>query len=195
VWLTGRVAGLVIGITVVLAGLGCAATPPSTAEVAPDGSTVINVVAAENVWGSLADQLGGAHVKVTSIIVPVGGNPHRWYAPADVRVTIARITSAYQAADPAYSAYFAARQDQVVGTALRGYLTAIDRMRDTFVGTPVGASESVVAPLADALGLDVITPARAIAPAGATFQDWQVRQLDALDRALDQASGECGRCP
>jgi zinc/manganese transport system substrate-binding protein len=37
---------------------------------------VINVVAAENFWGSLAEQLGGSHVKVTSIIDNPDADPH-----------------------------------------------------------------------------------------------------------------------
>ena len=37
---------------------------------------MINVVAAENFWGSLAEQLGGSHVKVTSIINNPDADPH-----------------------------------------------------------------------------------------------------------------------
>jgi zinc/manganese transport system substrate-binding protein len=305
-----RCAGLAIGVALVLAGLGCATTPPAAVEVGPDGGTVLRVVAAENFWGSLASQLGGTHASVTSIIanpdadphdyeptvadvravagarvaiingagydawagklvaanpsasrqvltvgeivgVPAGGNPHRWYSPTDVRTVIDRITGAYQAADPADAAYFTARHDEVLGTALHGYFALISRMRESFAGTPVGASESILVPLADALGLSLVTPAsfldaisegadptsadkttidrqiahheikvyvynsqnatpdiqaqvsaaraagipvttvtETLTPAGATFQDWQVRQLNALEQALGQAAGE-----
>jgi len=39
-------------------------------------SKTIQVVAAENFWGSIATQLGGSHVKVTSIINNPDADPH-----------------------------------------------------------------------------------------------------------------------
>lgn len=54
---------------------GCATTP-SSAETGNSSGTLINVVAAENFWGSLAEQLGGSHVKVTSIIDNPDADPH-----------------------------------------------------------------------------------------------------------------------
>jgi zinc/manganese transport system substrate-binding protein len=67
--------GLLAGSAVLalLALAGCSTT--SKANTAA-GSTVINVVAAENFWGSLAQQLGGSHVKVTSIINSPDADPH-----------------------------------------------------------------------------------------------------------------------
>ncbi|MFF7079753.1 metal ABC transporter solute-binding protein, Zn/Mn family [Streptomyces lavendulae] len=49
-------------------------------------SKVLQVVAAENFWGSIAAQLGGEHVKVTSIISNPDTDPHS-YEPtaADAR--------------------------------------------------------------------------------------------------------------
>jgi zinc/manganese transport system substrate-binding protein len=78
------------GCAVVLAGAvsGCSTTASGTAPAAgaSAGSTVINVVAAENFWGSLAEQLGGAHVKVTSIIDNPDADPHDYEpAAADAR--------------------------------------------------------------------------------------------------------------
>ena len=46
----------------------------------------IQVVAAENFWGSIAAQIGGDHVNVTSIIVNPDTDPHDYEAtPADAR--------------------------------------------------------------------------------------------------------------
>ena len=59
---------------------GCATTAPKTAG-APGGATV-RVVAAENFWGSLAEQLGGTQVKVTSIINNPDADPHDYEATA-----------------------------------------------------------------------------------------------------------------
>jgi zinc/manganese transport system substrate-binding protein len=89
-----------------------------------------------------------------------GDNPHRWYNPADVRAVVDRITEAYQRLDPADAGYFAQRRTDVLGTALRDYFALIDGIRVGYAGTPVGASESIFAMLAPALGLDLITPSR-----------------------------------
>ncbi len=47
------------------------------------------LAAAENFWGSLAEQLGGCHVRVTSIIDKPDADPHD-YEPtaADGRATV-----------------------------------------------------------------------------------------------------------
>jgi zinc/manganese transport system substrate-binding protein len=58
-----------------LAVAGCSTSAPATSA---GGSTVFNVVAAENFWGSLAEQLGGSHVKVTSIIDNPDADPHAY---------------------------------------------------------------------------------------------------------------------
>src|SRR5438874_11704504 len=52
----------------------------------PDASGKLDVVAAENFWGSIAQQLGGNRVAVTSIITNPASDPHD-YEPtsADAR--------------------------------------------------------------------------------------------------------------
>ena len=285
---------------------GCATDPPGAQS---DGS-VVTVVAAENFWGSLAEQLGGAHARVTSIInspdadphdyepsaadgraiaaarlaivngvgydpwatkliqanpsstrtvltvgelvgAADGGNPHRWYNPDNVRSAIDQITADYKAIDPADSAYFDDRHATVLATSLKAYFDTINQIKAAYAGTPVGASESIFAMMAPALGLNLVTPpsfltaisegndpsaadkatidnqisnkqikvyvynsqnatpdvqaqvdaARAngipvttitetLTPAGASFQDWQVAQLNALKQALAVATGK-----
>lgn len=179
---------------------------------------VVQVAAAENFWGSIARQLGGAHAHVISIIanpntdphsyeptaadaravasarlviengigydpwmarlltadqgehisvlevgtalrVPADGNPHRWYNPADVRTVIGRLTADLARADPADRGYFAKRQARLLKVGLRGYDSLIAAIKHKYAGTPVGASESIFAMLAPALGLRLITPA------------------------------------
>jgi zinc/manganese transport system substrate-binding protein len=177
----------------------------------------LRVVAAENFWGSIAAQLGGGRVRVTSIIsdpatdphdyeptssdartiadaklvvangvgydpwatklaaanpaehrivltvgdvvgVAPGGNPHRWYSPSDVLSVAAAITRDYQQLDPADAAFFAAAKTRFERIALAGYAKEIVSIRRRFTGVRVGASESIFAPLAHALGLDLVTP-------------------------------------
>lgn len=67
-------AGAAVLLAVALAG--CSTAPANTAASSSGGSAVINVVAAENFWGSLAEQLGGSHVKVTNIINNPDADPH-----------------------------------------------------------------------------------------------------------------------
>jgi zinc/manganese transport system substrate-binding protein len=90
--------------------------------------------------------------------VAPGGNPHRWYSPANVRTVIDRITADYTSIDPSDAAYFENQHDTVVNTSLKQYFDLIDQIKTTYGGTPVGASESIFAPLAEATGLDLITP-------------------------------------
>jgi zinc/manganese transport system substrate-binding protein len=177
----------------------------------------VEIVAAENFWGSIAAQLGGDHVHVTDIIsspdadphdyeptaqdgraiasanlllvngigydtwatklaaanpstsrtdltvgtalrVPDDGNPHRWYNPDDVRRVVAALVGDLSRIDPADAAYFGRQQSTFETTTLAPYLSEIRAIRATYAGTPVGASESIFAMLAPALGLDLVTP-------------------------------------
>ena len=208
------VVGLVLMLSI--AGLSACASGATRASTASGGR--ISVVAAENFWGSIASQLGGDRVSVTSIIsnpnsdphsyeptpgdgrtvataqlmildgigydpwaqqllaanptsgrtvlnvgdlvhVPVGGNPHRWYDPTNVRQVIAQITADYRAIDPKDAAYFDHRRQVYEDVTLAPYNALISSIRSKYAGTPIGASESIVSPLAQALGLDMLTPA------------------------------------
>ena len=180
------------------------------------GTGVLEVVAAENFWGSIASQIGGSHVHVVSIItnpntdphsyeptaadartiafaqfviengigydqwvakllsadqgrqtvldvgnilgIADGGNPHRWYNPADVQAVITHMVAAYSKLDPADRAYFARQRTRFDTVALRQYNALIASIKAKYAGTPAGASESIFAMLAPALGLKLITP-------------------------------------
>jgi zinc/manganese transport system substrate-binding protein len=297
-------------IPVALALAGCSTTASATTDTSATSTSVINVVAAENFWGSLAAQLGGAHAKVTSIIdnpdadphdyeptaadgrsiaaakltiingvgydgwatklaaanpspsrtdltvgdlvgAKDGDNPHRWYNPDNVRAVIDQITSDYKKIDPADASFFDTQRDTVINVNLKTYFDTIVSIKNTYSGTPVGASESIFAMLSPALGLNLLTPdafltaisegtdpsaqdkatidaqiknkqikayvynsqnatpdipaqvndtraegipvtviTETLTPAGASFQDWQVAQLDSLKQALAQATGK-----
>jgi zinc/manganese transport system substrate-binding protein len=65
----------------VLSACGLSQPPSSNVD-----SGKVRVVAAENFWGSIATQVGGAHAQVTSIIVNPDTDPHSYEAtPADAR--------------------------------------------------------------------------------------------------------------
>ncbi len=70
------VAALVVAGALALAGCGAGAAPGSG----------LRIVAAENFWGSIAEQLAGSNATVTSIIVNPSTDPHSYDpTPADAR--------------------------------------------------------------------------------------------------------------
>lgn len=201
-----------------MSSLGAAASSSAGPSSVPSSGTVISVAASINAWGSILSQLGGVHVKATSIItnpatdphsyeptpadgrviagsklfvrngigydtwsaqaltaspdssrqvivvgdlvgIPDGGNPHRWYSPTNVETVADTITADLKKLDPADSAYFDTQRKSFDTVALAKYHAVIADIKAKYAGTPVGASESIFAPLSDALGLNLLTPA------------------------------------
>jgi zinc/manganese transport system substrate-binding protein len=179
-----------------------------------------------------------------------GDNPHQWYSRASVYAVIAAITADYQRIDPTHAAYYAQREAVFEGTTLAEYNRLEAEIKAKYAGTPIGASESIVSPLADTLGLDMLTPysflrdisegsdpttadkslidkqirdrqikvyvynsqnstpdiqaqvalaeqegipvttvTETLAPAGDSFQQWMVSQLQGLEKALAEGTG------
>lgn len=75
---------LVVGLAALLPGCG------STVSSSGSQSGKLQVAAAENFWGSIAAQLGGEKVAVSSIIVDPSTDPHSYEPTAADGVTIAR---------------------------------------------------------------------------------------------------------
>jgi zinc/manganese transport system substrate-binding protein len=180
-------------------------------------SGAVRVVAAENFWGSIAQQVGGSKASVQSIIAdpaqdphsyeptaadartlataqlaivngigydpwapkllaanPVGGrlvltvgslfglkegdNPHRWYDPAEVIAVANTIAADLKKLDPSDAAYFEQQRKTFETRDLASYHALIAQIKSRYAGTPVGASESIFALQAPALGLDLVTP-------------------------------------
>jgi len=90
--------------------------------------------------------------------VPDGGNPHRWYNPDDVTKVVDQLTRDFAKADPPDAAAFSSQKSAFVKQTLAGYRKVIADIKSRYAGTPVGASESIFAMLAPALGLDLLTP-------------------------------------
>jgi zinc/manganese transport system substrate-binding protein len=88
-----------------------------------------------------------------------GGNPHRWYSPTDVQKVIGQIVRDYSKLDPKGAGYFRQQQTRFETYGLAQYKRLVATIRRKYHGVPVGASESVFAPLAQALGLRLLTPA------------------------------------
>jgi zinc/manganese transport system substrate-binding protein len=90
--------------------------------------------------------------------VTEGGNPHRWYSPDDVHRVIEQITIDYKRIAPADAAYFDQQRQNFETQGLARYNQLIAEIRNTYGGTPIGASESIVTVLAEDLGLKMLTP-------------------------------------
>jgi zinc/manganese transport system substrate-binding protein len=205
------------GAALLAAGWLLALAACASGATATGGAGTVRVVAAENFWGSIAAQLGGAHVRVTSIIAnpatdphdyepsvrdarafagasyaivngagydawaqqsldanpdsarveldvgrlagrKPGDNPHLWYNPAIVGQVAARMTADLKRLDPADAAYFDQQQAAFTTVALKPYTDLIATLKARYTGTPVGATESIFADMAAALGLDLVTP-------------------------------------
>lgn len=137
-------------------------TGPDAREMASASLVIINGVGYDQ-W---ATQLVAANANPDSTVLTVGdlvgvapgGNPHRWYAPGDVRQVIDAITADYRKIDPADAKYFDSQHDTVLNTNLKSYFDLVNQIKTRYAGTRVGASESIFAPLAEATGLDLITP-------------------------------------
>ncbi len=179
-----------------------------------------------------------------------GDNPHRWYDPANVEAVANAITADLKRLDPSDAATFDRRRQAFETRGLAEYHRLIAAIHARYAGVPVGASESIFALQAPALGLDLVTPAsfmkaisegtdvsaqdtatvqrqlsqhqikvwiynsqnatpsiqrlnalaraqhipiatvtETLTPAGASFEQWQVAQLQGIERALHQATG------
>ena len=94
----------------------------------------------------------------STLHLPDGANPHRWYSPDDVTRIINRITQILIAHWPNYAGQYRARHDQYLRVGLGPYHHIISAIRARYHGSAIGISESVFVPMANALGLVVATP-------------------------------------
>ena len=211
-----RRAGAFVALVGALASIATAAALSKSS--AAGGGGGLEVAAAENFWGSIAQQLGGSRVHVTSVItspatdphdyeptasdartiagakmvivngigydpwaskliaanpvsgrtvltvgdlvgIKAGGNPHRWYSPTNVQQMINAIVHDFSTLDPKDAGYFRKQKQLFEKRGLAHYKQLITTIKHRYQGVPVGASESIFAPLAQALGLTLLTPA------------------------------------
>lgn len=195
-----------------LAGIYLSNRPIVTANPA----SKVQVVAAENFWGSLISQLGGTRVQVLSIVTDPnsdpheyesnsqdaqaianaafvivngagyddwalklisasnnphqvvlnvadligkkqGDNPHFWYSPSYVNDTVKAMYSDLVSIDPANTAYYL-QQYATLNSSLGQYNSRIAEIRQRFAGAKVASTESIFVYLANATGLNIVSP-------------------------------------
>jgi zinc/manganese transport system substrate-binding protein len=107
-----------------------------------------------------ANPVDGRHVLTVGSLLGLaeGDNPHRWYDPPEVEQVAGAIANALRKLDPRHAAYYAHRLSAFESQGLGRYHALIARIRQRYRGVPVGASESIFALQAPALGLDLVTP-------------------------------------
>ncbi len=211
IWITVLAALIVVaGLVVLLKHTTQLAKTPAAS------GKVLQVVAAENFWGSLVSQLGGSHVQVLSIVSDPnadpheyesnagdaravsnadyviengagydswmdkllsasnnpgqkvlnvanllgkkdGDNPHLWYSPDYVNTVITQMEQNLISLDPADASYYAA-QYATLQSNLAEYQNRIAAIKKQYSGTEVASTESIFAYLANAAGLDLVSP-------------------------------------
>jgi zinc/manganese transport system substrate-binding protein len=87
----------------------------------------------------------------------LGDNPHIWYHPAYVTRISQAITEALIQLRPMAADYFKA-QGQAFAAALGPYHAMIADLKQRFGGTPIGATESAFVYMAEATGMQLISP-------------------------------------
>ena len=192
----GSIAGQIGGSHVRVRSIvsGPSADPHSYEPTAADARAVafaqmviVNGVGYDSWMPHLIAADSGSHtvLNVGQVVhVPEGGNPHRWYNPADVQTVIAAIAADYSRLDPGDTGYFNKRRLAFIGTGMHQYDSLMLQIKSRYAGTPVGASESIFSMLAPALGLNLITPysflkaiteGTDVSPADRTRIDSQIR--------------------
>jgi len=86
-----------------------------------------------------------------------GDNPHFWYNPAYVNTVIKQMDSDLISLDPSDAAYY---KSQLVKLqqSLSGYQNRITQIKQQYSGTQVAATEDIFQYLANAAGLDLVSP-------------------------------------
>ncbi|HUO55916.1 MAG TPA: zinc ABC transporter substrate-binding protein [Candidatus Paceibacterota bacterium] len=80
---TKVIVGIVAAIIIIIGGIALFSSGHSTPAASQSQSgNVIQVVAAENFWGSIVSQIGGSHVNVLSIVSDPNADPHEYESNA-----------------------------------------------------------------------------------------------------------------
>lgn len=87
----------------------------------------------------------------------VGSNPHFWYSPYYVNETVHQMYLDIVSLDPANSAYYG-QQYANLNASLGAYDQRITEIKQQFAGTQVAATEDIFVYLANATGLDLVSP-------------------------------------
>ena len=137
-------------------------TNTSDARAFANANYVILNGAGYDSWG---DKLLSANTKPNQKVLRVadllgkkeGDNPHFWYNPTYVNQVAAQMENDLISIDPSNASYYK-EQYVVLQKSFSVYQNRIASIKKQFGGTKVAATEDIFAYLADATGLDLISP-------------------------------------
>jgi zinc/manganese transport system substrate-binding protein len=89
--------------------------------------------------------------------LPMGVNPHFWYSPYYVNDTVHAMYQDLLKIDPSDTSYYQG-QYSALNQSLAGYMGQIAQIKSQFGGTKVAATEDIFVYLANASGLNLISP-------------------------------------
>ena len=89
---------------------------------------------------------------------PVDANPHFWYSPYYVNTTVRAMYDDLLAIDPADSTYYKQQYASLNSSLWDSYMKQELIIKQQFAGTPVASTESIFVYMANATGLNIITP-------------------------------------
>ncbi len=112
----------------------------------------LGILSAENTPGQIV-------LNVQELInQSVTANPHFWYSPYYVNDTVAAMYKDLITIDPASSSYFLQRYADLNVSLWQSYMGQVLQIKQNFAGVPVASTESVFLYMANATGLNVISP-------------------------------------
>jgi len=132
------------------------------AEAIADANFVIVNGAGYDAWAlqliAASNTPGQAVLNVQELInQPVTANPHFWYSPYYVNDTVKAMYKDLVCVDPIDTAYYK-QQYLTLNASLGVYNEQIDEIRQQYAGTHVASTESIFVYLANATGLDLVSP-------------------------------------
>ena len=124
---------------------------------------VIENGAGYDVWlSNLVSAAGAAHQTVLNVQQllgqPTEANPHFWYSPYYVNTTVRAMYKDLVQIDPANSAYYKQQYATLNSSLWTSYMRQEGIIKQMFSGVPVASTESIFVYMANATGLNIITP-------------------------------------
>ncbi len=89
---------------------------------------------------------------------PVDANPHFWYSPYYVNDTVHAMYEDLVKIDPAYTSYFQQQYAALNSSLWNTYMKYEVQIKKDYSGVPVASTESIFVYMANATGLDVVSP-------------------------------------
>jgi zinc/manganese transport system substrate-binding protein len=87
----------------------------------------------------------------------VDANPHFWYSPTYVNETVKAMYQDLVSMDPSHTSYYT-QQYNALNASLAEYNARINEIKQQFGGVKVASTESIFAYVANATGLDLVSP-------------------------------------